>query len=118
MMLFTASRQWVLVGVISHSLSCSNTGFPSVAGRLTSYLTWIASMNITGTVTVSAMDPFIQITPTTITTSSSSANLTTTVTSSPAGNTTYNSGYTSFRWLMGFVFVTAIQISHYVYLGT
>lgn len=57
-MLFTSSRQWVLAGLLSYSGGCWKTGNPTVATRLTAYLSWLSAMNVTGTVTVSEMSPF------------------------------------------------------------
>lgn len=62
-MLFTSSRQWMLAGVLSHAESCLNTGLPTIATRVTAYMSWLSSMNVTGTVTVSEMTPFTVTNP-------------------------------------------------------
>ena len=52
LMMFSASQQWTLVGVISYGFGCLNSGYPSVNTRVTYFLDWIRSLNVTGVVTV------------------------------------------------------------------
>ena len=85
-MMYTPSQQWVLVGIISFSVRCSNTGYPSIMTRATSALSWIKSMNITDLVTVS--DVTSTTTVTTVTTTNGTTATATTTTSVTQTTTT------------------------------
>lgn len=43
-MMFTESRQWVLVGVTSYGIGCALPGFAGVYTRIAAYQKWIAMM--------------------------------------------------------------------------
>ena len=43
LMMYTASRQWVLVGVTSYGIGCARTGYAGVYTRVAAYQSWIAT---------------------------------------------------------------------------
>lgn len=52
LMMFTASRQWILVGITSYGFGCANADYASVYTRVVAYLDWIRMMNISDAMTV------------------------------------------------------------------
>ena len=101
LMMFTSSQQWTLVGIISYGYGCFNSGKPSVYTRVTAFLDWIRSMNVTGTVTANIVTT--TITTTTATFSSTTATvaigttimMTITTTTNPDTTTTVGSTVTT-----------------------
>ena len=51
LMMFTPTRQWVLVGIIDTVYSCPSI-YPSGYTRMTRFLDWIRSMNVTDAVAI------------------------------------------------------------------
>ena len=51
-MMFTASRQWVLVGITSYGYGCARVHYAAVYTRVVHYLDWIHMMNISDAITV------------------------------------------------------------------
>lgn len=84
-MMFTASQQWVLVGVIAFGVRCRDTGYPSAHVRITPYLEWFRSVNVNDTVTVNSSIPFGSTAS--VSTSSSSSTIVSNTASSPASST-------------------------------
>lgn len=65
-MMFTKSRQWVLVGITSYGIGCALPGFAGVYTRIAAYQKWIASMTgnayINATSAESAgVNPFVDV---------------------------------------------------------
>lgn len=42
-MMFTADRQWVLVGLVSNGYGCARAGYSTIYTRIAAYESWIRS---------------------------------------------------------------------------
>ncbi len=51
LMMFTESKQWVVVGITSYGYGCANPDYSGVYTRLSYYLAWIRSMGVTDAIT-------------------------------------------------------------------
>ena len=63
-MMFTDSRQWVLVGVTSYGIGCALPGFAGVYTRVAAYQKWIAAMTSNAYINVTSsesaqVNPFV-----------------------------------------------------------
>ena len=65
LMLFTEQQRWEVVGIVSYGYDCASPLYSGVYTRVTYFLDWIRSMNITGLTTAT---DFVTM-PTTTTTS-------------------------------------------------
>ena len=48
LMIFTKNRQWVITGIVSYGYQCANPIYTAVCTRVSSYVNWIQSMNVSG----------------------------------------------------------------------
>ena len=71
LMLFTEQQRWVIVGIVSYGYDCATPVYAGVYTRVTYFLDWIRSMNITGL----AIATDVVTMPTTTTSSSSATRL-------------------------------------------
>ncbi|UJR32729.1 hypothetical protein I4U23_020188 [Adineta vaga] len=55
LMFFTESRQWVIVGLTSYGYECASRTYAGIYTRMTFYLDWIRSMNVTDAVTANTI---------------------------------------------------------------
>ena len=96
LMMFSTSQQWTLVGIISYGWNCLNSTYPSVNTRVTYFLDWIRSLNVTDAVIVGGNNVVItNITSAATTTSVPIRTLTTTTTTARtavATNTAIHNG--------------------------
>ena len=51
-MMFSLTRQWVIVGITSYGQGCANANYAPVFTRMVSYLNWIRTINISDAITV------------------------------------------------------------------
>lgn len=47
-MMFSSTRQWISIGIVSYGTDCTNLNSVSVYSRVYAYMNWIESMNVTG----------------------------------------------------------------------
>lgn len=65
-MLFTENRRWVITGIVSYGDGCATPRYAGVYTRVSYYLDWIQSMNITGLMTMNSNIAPITTTSTTL----------------------------------------------------
>ena len=75
-MSFTSGQQWVLVGMIIYPLGCINPGCSSIHSRVSAFLDWFRSMNVTGTFTANVITTSTSTTTTTTATPTTTASAT------------------------------------------
>lgn len=63
--MFTSSRQWITVGIVSYGFGCALPAYAGVYTRVATYISWIESMNISGIEYAVSMDEFTGILMTT-----------------------------------------------------
>ena len=51
-MMFSSSQQWIVVGTTSASYGCALANYAPIFTRVTYYLDWIYSMNVSDAVTI------------------------------------------------------------------
>lgn len=51
-MMFSTAKRWILTGIVIRSVKCQMTFLPIINDKITVYLRWFRSINVTGTISV------------------------------------------------------------------
>jgi secreted trypsin-like serine protease len=66
LMIFTASRQWVVAGIVSYGFGCADPLYAGVYTRVAHYLDWIQSINISYSIAMNTSTPDSVLSTTTV----------------------------------------------------
>ena len=65
-MMFSPSQQWIVVGIAAASYGCALANYSAIFTRVTYYLDWIYSMNVSDAITVDTTTTTATVTSITI----------------------------------------------------